>query len=377
MNICFLAGETSGDLHGAGVVAALREIAPEVRCWGMCGSAMQAVGCEPVVDTREMSVMGFYEVLSHLPTIYRNEERLRRAVLERQPDVILAIDYPGFNLRFAHWVHKAFTGNPRRPKLLGYISPQVWAWKAGRIPTIAQRYDGLAVVFPFELDSYRDVKFDVRFVGHPLLEELPSQRTFVEARKTLGLLPNDIVVAMLPGSRKQEIERHTQLLSTTLKLLKQRYPGIIALVPALSQQPRSLYAPLEAVGARLIFDDATIAVMAADCAAVTSGTATLQTALLGTPMVVLYKTSPITYAIGKRVVHVPYIALANLVMNELVAPERIQHDATPARLTQDIIDLLGESGKKQVAKFSTLRDRLGGPGASRRVAEWIVELSRK
>ncbi len=375
LNICLLAGETSGDIHGARVVSAIKAIDSNIQCWGMAGPLMQSAGCEAAVDTREMSVMGFAEVLSHLPTIRKNETLLQSETLLRKPNVIIAIDYPGFNLRFAKWVRATFHTTENRIRILGYISPQVWAWKAGRIPTIAACYDGLAVVFPFEKDTYRSTQLDVRFVGHPLLEELPTIRDSEKAKLDLNI-HNAPVIALLPGSRKQEIERHAPILADTFRLLKIDFPDAIGLVPAVSSLPEDLYKTLVKSGAKIVTDDATKVLIASDAAAVASGTATLQTALLGTPMVVIYKTSPITFWIGKRVVKVPHIALANLVMGELVAPERIQNEATPERIVDDLKVLLGGEGKKQVAKFAGLRERLGGIGASQRVAEWAIELAK-
>ncbi|MDK9699918.1 MAG: lipid-A-disaccharide synthase [bacterium] len=376
MNVCFLAGETSGDLHGAGVVAALRKLSPHCECWGMGGERMREAGLEVVVDAREMAVMGFIEVFKHLPVIKRNNDLLHREVKRRKPDVVIAIDYPGFNLRFAQWLRTEFSSGNYRPKTLGYISPQVWAWKAGRIKQISERYDGLAVVFPFEVDTYKNAPLDVRFVGHPLLEELPLDLSKTAAKANLGVTGKR-VIAMLPGSRKQEIFHHTPILTEAFRMLQKKHPDVIALVPALSELPQEWYQPFVDIGARLVYDDASVSIVAADAAAVASGTATLQTALLGTPLTVLYRTSPITFAIGKRVVKVPYIALANLVMNDLVAPERIQNDATPKRLAKDLSNLMGEAGVEQVKKFATLRSRLGGVGASQRVAEWILELAAK
>lgn len=375
MNVCFLVGEPSGDLHTHYVIQELQKIVPNVLCWGMAGEKMASAGCEVIVDSNEMAVMGFAEVIKHLPTIRRNSVRLKNTVLERNPDVIVYVDYPGFNLRFARWVKQQSLPNP--PKQLGYISPQVWAWKSNRIQKIAQYYDGLAVVFPFETSIYSSTELDVRFVGHPLLEELQFSISKEKARIDLGLTENTPVVSFLPGSRTQEIHNHTSVIIETFLRLKEWKPNLIGLLPMVTSVPSSNYDSFRKIGIQCFENSPSLCIIAADAAVVASGTATLQTALLETPMVVIYKTSALTFSIGKRIVHVKDIALSNLVMGHRIAAERLQKDANPNQLFADVVQLLGENGHKQVMDYKPLRDKLGGIGSSKKVAEWIVELANK
>ncbi|MCX7836201.1 MAG: lipid-A-disaccharide synthase [bacterium] len=372
MNICFLVGDVSGDLHCEVILRELKLLYPNLVCWGMVGKRMASAGCEVVVPTEEMSIMGFLEVVKHYPTIHKNFQILKTAVLSRKPKVIVYVDYPSFNLQFAKWVKSQ--DSLSTIKNLGFISPQVWAWKEKRIYQIARYYDGLAVVFPFELRYYSKTHLDVRFVGHPLLEELPLDLTQEEARKQLGIPHSSTVVSFLPGSRVQELMYHTKLMCDSFQMLRERYPNLIGIVPALSSLPKEVYHPFVEVGFQVFYDKPNEVLRSANAAVVVSGTATLQTALLGIPMVVVYKTSPLTYFIGKRLVKVKSISLANLVMEQPIAPERIQHDANPQQICQDVIELLGENGDQQLKQFQMLREKLGNGSASKNVAQWIYEL---
>lgn len=375
MNICFLVGDISGDLHCEYVIRELKTLNPNIHCWGMAGDRMSSAGCEVLVPTQEMSVMGFFEVIERLPKIRQNELTLKDAVLKRKPQVIVYVDYPSFNLRFAKWVKQQKT--LQLTKNFGYISPQVWAWRSKRIYSIAKYYDGLALIFPFEKKYYESTNLTVRYVGHPLLDELPLSLRRSEAREKLGLPANATIVSFLPGSRTQELHYHTQLMCDTFQLLRQSVKEVVGIVPTLSTIPKKSYQPFLDAGFLLFENLASEVLVSSDVAVVASGTATLQTALLGVPMVVVYKTSPLTFFIGKRIVQVNKIALANLVMEQCIAPERLQNDANAKQIFQDVIELMGEKGKRQVEMFQSLHSKLGSSGASKKVAEWIYELAQQ
>jgi lipid-A-disaccharide synthase len=370
--VLLIAGEASGDLHGGGVVRALRALAPDVETYGIGGENMRQAGMELLFHVRDLAFMGFVEVVRNLPTIFRVENRLDEVLRSRRPDVVVLIDYPGFNLRFA-----------RRAKHHGipvvyYISPQVWAWRRGRVHTMRRLVDRMKVVFPFEVEMYREAGVPVEFVGHPLAEHLggATDRAGFFARH--GLDPARTVLALFPGSRRQEIERILPVMANAAALLA-RETGcqvVVGVAPALG--PGILREHLTDTPGVTLIENATHGLMEhADAAIVTSGTATLETGWFGTPMVVVYRTSPITFFIGRLLVRVPYIGLVNIVAGERVVPELIQRDLTPARLAAAVRPLLVDPGTARAmrGKLAVIRERLGAPGASERVARDILALA--
>jgi lipid-A-disaccharide synthase len=369
--VLIVAGEASADVHGARVLRELKARLPGARCFGVGGSAMREEGLEVVASAEDISVAGLTEVLFAIPRILRVLRRLAALAAVRRPAVAVLIDLPDFNLRLAKRLHAL--GVP----VVYYISPQLWAWRPKRVEQIRALVDRMLVILPFEEDFYRREGVRAEFVGHPLVEELPPPTDRDSARNALGLSAAGPVVALLPGSRKKEIARHLVPMLQGLLLLRQRYPAARALIPIASTIPRSLVESCVAaagVDAMLLDGQASLAVSAADAAVVCSGTATLQTALLLRPMVVVYRVSWLTYSILKRLVKVAHIALVNLIAGRAVVTELIQEAFTPARVASELERLLGDDAtrKRQESELTALRAKLGERGAARRVAEVVA-----
>lgn len=357
--IYLIAGEASGDLHGGNLVKELlrKDPALQVRAWG--GDRMAAAGAEVVKHYRDLAFMGFTQVLMNLRTILRNIAWCKADIAAFKPDLLLLIDYPGFNLRIAEWAHAQ--GIP----VHYYISPQVWAWKADRVRTIKRVVDRMYVVLPFEREWYAERGMEVEFVGHPLLDEIQEARAMP--------LPGDDgrpVVALLPGSRRQEITRMLPAMLTTVP----HFPDHRFVVAAAPSIPEAFY--------RSLIGDAPVALVpgrtydvlrAAKAALVTSGTATLETALIGTPEAVCYSGGAINVWLAKRLIRVRFISLVNLIMDREVVRELIQEDMRPPVLRAELERLLHDAAYRArlLADLAELRVKLGGPGASARVADRV------
>lgn len=365
--ILMLAGEASGDLHGAQVARALLRRWPRARLLGLGGDRMAREGVELLAGLDDLAVMGFAEVIRHLPFFWKLERRVKSLLKEGGVDLVLPIDYPGFNLRVARTAREL--GVP----VLYYIAPQVWAWKAHRAQQLARDADRIAVILPFEEEIFRKAGGNVAFVGHPLQEEsLPPSdgEAFFEEN---GLDPERPVLALFPGSRRQEIARHLKLFLDTGRRITASDPTVqLALARAPSIHPRDL----EGFGVPLV-QDAQALLHHARAALVKSGTTTLQAALAGTPFVTVYRTHPLTFFLAKRLVRVPHVALANLVAGERVVPEVLQRAATPERLSGLLLPLLAErSGERTRMEVGLARVRLalGTPGAAERVGALAEEI---
>lgn len=359
--VLMVAGEASADLHGAKVVRALLRNHADIDVFGMAGEAMRGAGCEALVPAERMSIAGLTEVLLALPRIFRIMRTLQRAAAARRPKVAVLIDMPDFNLRLA-----------KRLKRLGipviyYISPQLWAWRPGRVEQIRQRVDQMLVILPFEAQWYATRGVPARFVGHPLVEELEHVPSRSQARTELGLAAGPgPVVALLPGSRSKELSRHLPRMLGAVERLRGEFPQLQAVLPVASTLPIERVERMVAkLGAQIhvIRGHSTEVLSAADAAVVCSGTATLQTALLARPMVVVYRASWLTYLILKRLVHVAHIGLVNLVAGKRLVPELIQNAFTPANVARELQRLLTDSARRVEleAEFARLRQQLG-PG---------------
>jgi lipid-A-disaccharide synthase len=372
--VLLVAGEASGDLHGSGVVRALKELRPELDLFGIGGDRMKREGMDVVVHIARMSFMGFAEVLKNLGTI-RQVMRMMEGLLEtRRPDVVVLIDYPGFNLRFAK--RAARKGIP----VLYYISPQVWAWHRSRVRKMKGSVRSMKVVFPFEVDIYRNEGMDVEFVGHPIVERIGCRTSREEFFALHGLDPRKKLLALLPGSRLQEIQHILPVMLEAARLLSDNGHVQVALGVAPNLGVSPILPHLKEGSGVTLVENATYDLMAhADAAVVTSGTATLETGWFGTPMVVVYKTSPVTFFIGRLLVSVPYIGLVNIVAGKKVAPELIQRELTAQNLVKTVQPLLndGVSGAAMRTELSVIRERLGKPGASRLVAKEILKAADK
>jgi lipid-A-disaccharide synthase len=369
--VMIIAGEASGDLHGSGVVRELKRRHPKLEIFGVGGDRMKAAGMQLIYHINELSFMGFAEVLRHLPIIRSVKRALEMVLKFRRPDVLLLIDYPGFNLPFAA------TAKRNGVKVVYYISPQVWAWHRSRIKRMRGVVDKMLVIFPFEADLYRKEGVDAEFVGHPLLEVLRSNLDRKGFFKRYDLDPNRKLLGLFPGSRLQEVENiFPEMLKGARMIAREQEMQIaVAVAPTLDEKHFQPFYNLE--GIHLIKGATYEAMDHSDFALVTSGTATLETALFTTPMVVVYKTSWLTYLIGRAMVRIKNIGLVNIVAGKRIVPELIQHRATGANLAREALKILRNESVLITMReeLSKVRERLGEIGASQRVAERIVQMA--
>jgi lipid-A-disaccharide synthase len=370
-----VAGEASGDLHGASLCRALQAQAPGVRLFGLGGPRMAAAGMELLADIRETAVIGFSEVVRRLPAIRRIYRRLVAALVNERPHVVVLIDFPGMNLRLARAAHRA--GLP----VVYFIPPQIWAWAPGRIRAIQRRVSLVLAVLPFERALYQRAGVPVEFVGHPVLDTLADLPDRSMARRQLGLDEQTLVIGLLPGSRPQEIRQMMPLMREAAGRVASVHPRarfVIGLAPTVLRADVEPY--LTGGPAITVVADRTHAVMrASDLLLVTSGTATLEAALLGTPMVVCYRVSRLTEWLGSPMVRVPWISLTNLVLGRAVVPEFYwRRDATPERVAGAALRLLAspDALAAQRRAFAELADELGTPGVASRAARLILSSER-
>lgn len=373
MEIALFAGEASGDLHGALLAEEIAARSPGARIWGVGGEKMRAAGVEILRGIDELAVLGFAEVFVRLPFFMRLFGELRAAIEARRPDAVVLVDYPGLNLRLAKAAKQA--GTP----VAYYISPQVWAWGERRVSVIRRYVDRMIVVLPFEAPYFAERGVVASFVGHPLVSVARARRSREETRRALGVPDGRPLVGLLPGSRAQEVRSHVPLFVDALAVGARAgvvTSAALALAPTV---PASLVEQLLARSPDPIATttDTYDLMHASDLLLVASGTATLEAAILGTPMIVVYKTSPISYAIGRALVRVPHIALANLVAGERIVPELVQDAANPARLGAEMASLLADDARRGEirSKLASVRAKLGEAGAAGRAAEIVIELA--
>lgn len=373
MRYYIISGEASGDLHGSNLMKELKALDSDAqfRCWG--GDLMKEQGGELVKHYRDLAFMGFTEVLMNIRTILRNIDLCKKDIQQWKPDVVILIDYPGFNLRIAEFAKQEGF------KVFYYISPQIWAWKQSRVHKIKRVVDHMFVILPFEADFYQRFDYKVDFVGHPLLDAIADRNThkpsFDDFIKKHGL-QNKPIVAVLPGSRKQEIN---SMLPVMLNI-RQDFKDHQFVVAGAPSQSKEYYAQfLEGTGVSIIYNETYSLLQQADAAVVTSGTATLETALFGVPEVVCYKGGYISYHIAKRLVKVKYISLVNLIMDREVVKELIQHEFNEAALSEELNRLINDKQYhgKMLEDIAELQRKLGGKGASRKTAEHMLEYLRK
>ncbi len=368
-----VAGEASGDLHGGNLVRAMRAIDPSLSFYGVGGNRMRAEGVALLADAADMAVVGLTEVILKLGAILRVMHRLKASLAGERPDLVILIDYPDFNLPLARAARK------RGIKVLYYISPQVWAWRKGRIETIRKSVDRMAVILPFEEQFYREAGVDVTFVGHPLLDVVRKKYPRMEALKRFNLRGDAITVGILPGSRRSEVARLLPEMLRACRILTEKLSPLQFVLPlAGTLDPVFVRDILRQfpVTVNVIRDEIYDVIAASDVAIVASGTATLETALLETPMVVVYKVSASSYAIGRRFIRVDHIALVNIIAGRSVVPELIQDDANPERIAAEIRELIVKRGKvsEMKASLAEIRGKLGTPGAAQRTARIALDM---
>jgi lipid-A-disaccharide synthase len=366
--VLIVAGETSGDRHAARLVEALRAGGP-CSLRGVTGPALEAAGVERIAPLDALSVIGFTAVIARLPRVLGVWRRVLAEAKHWRPHAAVLVDSPGFNLRLGPALKRL--GIP----VYYYIAPQVWAWHPERAAAMARWVDRLAVVFPFEERLFRDAGVEARFIGHPLMEDLAPECDEPAWRARLGLAPAAQVLALLPGSRRHELRAHVPVMVEAARRLMRERP---ALVPVLAAAPGYDRAAVAALGGSLegvrVAEGLTHATQAyASACAVASGTATLETALLGTPLVIVYRTGAINHWIARRLVTLSRIGLPNIVAEEDVAPELIQRDLTPERLAATLAPWLDDPARAAEARrrLARVKARLGGPGAAARAAEWL------
>jgi lipid-A-disaccharide synthase len=368
--VLLVAGEASGDLHGSKVVARLRDLAPGLRAYGVGGERMRSAGMEAVYRSEDFALVGFVEVLRHVPRLRAAMDDLVRLASLRKTRLAILIDYPGFNLILA-----------KRLKTLGirvlyYVSPQVWAWGAGRVRTIAERTDRVAVILPFEKAFYAERGVDVDYVGHPLLEEpalasLPVPKRASEAPPSVGILP---------GSRVQEIARHLPPMLGALRILRSEFPRLparLGLARGIDAAMLTRFGDLPALGVEIVPADGIYDLMRSSTAlVVSSGTATLEAACLGTPMVIVYRMAGLSYVAGRALVRIPFIGLVNVVAGEKIVPEIIQREVTAERLARELRPFLTDPAlvERTSKRLLEVRASLGAPGASDRVAMMALRM---
>ena len=371
MKYYLIAGEASGDLHGANLMRALQQIDPEAefRFWG--GDRMEAVGGKLIKHYRDLAFMGFWEVVTNLRTILRHIDFCKRDITQYQPDALIFIDYPGFNMRIAKWAKEI--GIPTHY----YISPQIWAWKENRIKAIKRDVDAMYVILPFEKDFYEGKhQYPVHFVGHPLLDAIAARKEVSEeVFKRENGLDERPIIALLPGSRKQEIAK---MLSVMLSVVGSYHQYQFVIAGAPSQEYDFYKQFIKEENVHFVTGKTYDLLSHAHAALVTSGTATLETALFNVPEVVCYRGNWISYQIAKRVISLKYISLVNLIMDAPVVTELIQGELNTKNLKTELDKLLNPEHRAQLLKdYKTLREKLGNEGASERTASLIVSSMMK
>ncbi len=361
-HIFFIAGEASGDMHGANLISALRAGNPGLRCSGLGGQRMAGAGMELVYDLAGDAIMGFVEVLCKVRSLRRLFKDTVDRVRKERPDCVVLIDYPGFNIRFAAAIR------PLNIPIIYYISPQIWAWKRKRLDILVRLVTKMLVIFPFEEALYRDKGVDCVYVGHPLLDEIPTYRH-------PGKHCEETSVALLPGSREQEIRRLAPLMAEVGARLLEFHPGLRFLVPCVNEaRAEQVREALGALPVEICVGAMYDVLARARCALVTSGTATLETALFGVPLCIVYRVNPVSYWMARLLVRIRFIGIVNILAEREVVPELIQHNAVAGKIVPIMRDLIAdtETRRRMQNNLEELKRRLGTAGASRRAAEEIL-----
>ena len=373
LSIMMVAGEASGDMHGAKLVAAMREQATDISICGIGGPALAMQGMEILYDSSRLAVVGIVEVISHFRFIREAMQSLEKRLREQPPQLLILIDYPDFNLILAKKARRL--GIP----VFYYISPQVWAWRSGRVKTIKKRVDRMAVILPFEKDFYQKRGMAVEYVGHPLTDTVRAAIPRAEFLQSLGIAQDSTVIGILPGSRKREIAVMLPIFLAAAKQMQAQMVKpvfLLPLAPTLSENDLIAHGLAEAgVEVRVIRENRYDLMAACDAVMAASGTVSLELAILDVPMVISYRVSPLTYFLGRRLIKIQYASLVNLVAGREVVPELLQDDAEPEKIATATMLLVADQTERtrQLAGLDEVRKKLGGAGASAKAAKLALE----
>jgi len=374
--VLVIAGEASGDLHGANLVKAVHRVAPEVRFCGIGGENLRKVGTELLFHNSQLAVVGILEVLTKLHSILRAFGRVKQTLAEENLDLAILIDFPDFNLHVAS--HLKRRGVP----ILYYISPQIWAWRGWRIHKIKRLIDKMVVVLPFESSVYRDEGLDVAFVGHPLLDVVRTRSRPGEFLSHLGVDRKRQIIGLFPGSRDHEVRRLLPVMLDAAGLMVRQFPDLhflISVAPGIHSEEVQRLVGNHNLPSTIVENNPYDMMAVSELLVVASGTVTLEAAILNTPMVILYKVSPLTYWMGRPMVRVEHIGLVNLVAGRTVAPELIQGRASPGRIAREALSILTDRERFSAMKSAlvAVKQKLGTPGASDRTARLALEMMNR
>jgi len=370
--ILIIAGEASGDLHGSGVVRSLLRLSPDVQVYGVGSGNMRQAGAELIIDSSQLAVVGITEVFGQIGNLFKAYWQLKEFIKTNHLALLILIDFPDFNLLLTR-VAKS-VGVP----VLYYISPQVWAWRSGRVKKIANRVDKMAVILPFEVAIFRQAGLDVEFVGHPLLDVLDLNRQDISLPNTEEWKGTPLI-ALLPGSRAKEVNSLLPSMKRAAEIIRDKKPGarfILAAAPSLNVKEVTEFLKSSDVSVTIVQGQTYQVIKAADLVIVASGTATLETAILDKPMVILYHVSSLSYWIGKSLVKVNWIGLVNIVAGKSVVPELLQQEVKGERIAAEVLKILEDESCRQkiLQGLAEVRDKLGTPGAAERVAQIALEM---
>lgn len=371
--VMIVAGEASGDMHGAGLVREMLKIDPALNFYGIGGNRLKEAGVKLMADASEMAVVGLTEVFSKLGRFIKIMNQMKKSMDSRKPDLVILIDYPDFNLPLAKAARK------RGIKVFYYISPQVWAWRKGRIEQIKKTVNKMAVILPFEVETYGRKDFTVEYVGHPLLDFVKPNYSKAESRRKFNLSANKTTIGLLPGSRISEVEKLLPEMLQAASILLQKIPDIQFVLPLADTLKETILAGIISrfsVKVNIISGNTYDVISCADLAIVASGTATLETALLGIPMIIIYKISPFSYFIGKLAISVNNIGLVNIIAGKTIVPELIQDEAAGVNIAGEALKILTNDERRLeiISQLAEIRAKLGKPGAAIRAAKLACDM---
>jgi len=371
--VMIVAGEASGDMHAAGLVEAVHRLDPTIDFFGIGGPSMRRAGVDIMVESAELAVVGLIEVLAHYRVIRAALKRMQATLHQQKPDLLILTDYPDFNLRLAK------TAKQLGVPVLYYISPQVWAWRQGRVKVIRERVDMMAVVFQFEEEFYRRFDVPVQFVGHPLVDEVAIGKSAPQLRDQLGLDSTRPTIGLFPGSRRSELKRLLPTILAAAEQLQEQRPDVqfvLPVAPTLTRADLEPYLHHKLRDLSIVDGRAREAAVASDVVITVSGTVTLELALLGAPMVIINRVAWLSYWILKRLVKVEHIGLCNIVAGERIAPELVQDAVTPANISTQVLAMLDDDDYRATLsrRLAAIRSLLGGSGGSRNAAQLVVEM---